>query len=119
MRNVSLASDITSRGANQAQAMRQAEQEKARYEAQQRKEQAQAFNQSVQSLIAGIGVAYDLGEKTDWSWSGGSDDSSSVWGSDDTMDDVMDTEDKNFYGTDFDQAIDDDGEWIFDKEYYL
>jgi len=68
MRNISTASDIANRGASQAQQMRAAEQARVRFESQQRKEQAEAFNQSVASLVRAIGVGYDIGSETDWSW---------------------------------------------------
>jgi len=68
MRNIAMGSDIASKGAQQAAQMRVAEQTKARYEALQRKEQAQAFNQSVTSMVGAIGTGYDLGSKSGWSW---------------------------------------------------
>jgi len=66
MRNISMASDVTSRASIAANQVRQAEQQKLMYAAEQQRLKAEAFNASVSSLISGMGSAYAIGEKSGW-----------------------------------------------------
>ena len=66
MRNISLASDVASRASQAAGQVRTADQQAALYVAKQERLKASAFNESVRSLITGLGSAYALGKKTDW-----------------------------------------------------